>query len=35
MYNQLGIDPETKLMAAGGRPSAIVKDGVVVNDLLV
>jgi hypothetical protein len=34
MYNQLGIDPETKLMAAGGRPSAIVKDGVVVKDLL-
>ena len=35
MYNQLGIDPETKLMAAGGRPSAIVKDGAVVKDLLV
>ena len=34
MYNQLGIDPETKLMAAGGRPSAIVKDGTVVKDLL-
>ena len=35
MYNQLGIDPETKLMAAGGRPAAIVKDGSVVKDLLV
>lgn len=34
MYNQLGIDPEARLMADGGRPVAIVKDGVVVKDLL-
>lgn len=34
MYNQLGIDPETRLMADGGRPVAIVKDGQVVKDLL-
>jgi uncharacterized protein (DUF1501 family) len=34
MYNQLGIDPETKLMADGGRPVSIVKDGTVVKDLL-
>lgn len=34
MYNQLGIDPEAKLMAAGGRPVAIVYNGTVVKDLL-
>jgi uncharacterized protein (DUF1501 family) len=34
MYNQLGIDPETRLMSAGGRPAPIVKDGTVVQDLL-
>jgi uncharacterized protein (DUF1501 family) len=34
MYNQLGIDPEARLMADGGRPVAIVKDGAVVKDLL-
>jgi hypothetical protein len=35
IYNQLGINPEAKLMADGGRPVAIVKDGTVVKDLLV
>jgi uncharacterized protein (DUF1501 family) len=34
MYNQLGIDPNKHLMASGGRPSAIVKDGQVITDLL-
>ena len=34
MYNQLGIDPEAKLMAAGGRPVSIVYNGTVVKDLL-
>jgi uncharacterized protein (DUF1501 family) len=34
MYTQLGIDPDKHLMAPGGRPSAIVKDGRVITDLL-
>jgi uncharacterized protein (DUF1501 family) len=34
MYTQLGIDPDKHLMAPGGRPSAIVKDGKVITDLL-
>ena len=34
MYHQLGIDPDKHLMAPGGRPSAIVKDGKVVEELL-
>jgi hypothetical protein len=34
VFNQLGIDPEKRLMAPGGRPQAIVKDGTVVTDLL-
>ena len=34
MYNQMGIDPEKHIMADGGRPVAIVKDGKVVTDLL-
>lgn len=34
MYNQLGIDPDKNLMAPGGRPVAVVKNGTVVSDLL-
>jgi hypothetical protein len=34
MYNQIGIDPSKHLMADGGRPVSIVKDGNVVTDLL-
>jgi hypothetical protein len=34
MYTQLGIDPEKHLMAPGGRPAAIVKDGKVISELL-
>jgi hypothetical protein len=34
MYNQIGIDPEKALMAPGGRPAAIVKEGHVVSELL-
>jgi uncharacterized protein (DUF1501 family) len=34
MYNQMGIDPNKALMADGGRPVSIVKDGHVVSDLL-
>lgn len=34
MYHQLGIDPNKALMADGGRPVSIVKDGHVVSDLL-
>ena len=34
MYHQIGIDPEKALMAPGGRPAAIVKEGHVVTDLL-
>ena len=34
MYNQMGINPEKHIMADGGRPVAIVKDGKVVTDLL-
>jgi len=34
MYTQLGIDPEAKLMASGGRPVSIVYNGTVVKDLL-
>lgn len=35
VFNQLGINPEKHLIAPGGRPAAIVKDGTVVSDLLV
>jgi hypothetical protein len=34
MYHQIGIDPEKALMAPGGRPAAIVKEGKVVDELL-
>jgi uncharacterized protein (DUF1501 family) len=34
VFNQLGIQPEKKLMSPGGRPQAIVKDGTVVSELL-
>ena len=34
VYHQIGIDPETRLMAPGGRPQAVVKDGQVVKELL-
>lgn len=34
MYHQIGIDPDKALMAPGGRPSAIVKDGKVVEEML-
>jgi len=35
LYTQLGIDPEAKLMASGGRPVSIVYNGQAVKDLLV
>jgi trimethylamine:corrinoid methyltransferase-like protein len=34
LYTQLGIDPEAKLMASGGRPVSIVYNGTAVKDLL-
>lgn len=34
VFTQLGIKPDKKLMAPGGRPQAIVKDGEVVTELL-
>lgn len=34
IYQQLGIDPEKRLMSAGGRPSAIVREGKLRPDLL-
>ncbi len=34
VFNQLGINPEKHLIAPGGRPAAIVKDGQVMTDLL-
>lgn len=34
VFHQIGIDPEARLMAPGGRPQAIVKDGQVVKELL-
>jgi hypothetical protein len=34
MYNQLGIDPDKQLMAPGGRPASIVKEGKVVQELI-
>ncbi|MBI5774369.1 MAG: DUF1501 domain-containing protein [Verrucomicrobia bacterium] len=34
VFNQIGISPEKTLMAPGGRPQAIVKDGEVEKDLL-
>lgn len=34
VYNQLGIEPNKKLMASGSRPIDIVKNGEIVNDLL-
>ncbi len=34
VFNQLGIQPEKKLMSSGNRPIAIVKDGQVMKDLL-
>jgi hypothetical protein len=34
MYTQLGIDPDKHLMAPGGRPAAIVKDGKAIKELL-
>ena len=35
IYNQLGIPPEKKLMAAGNRPIDIVRGGKVIRELLV
>lgn len=34
LYHQLGIDPQKELMAPGGRPVPLVKNGVVVEDIL-
>ncbi len=34
VFHQLGIRPDKHLVAAGGRPVSIVKDGQVVSDLL-
>jgi hypothetical protein len=34
VFNQLGISGEKRLIAPGGRPQAIVKDGQVVTELL-
>lgn len=34
MYYLLGIDPEKRILAPGGRPIDIVRDGKVVRDLL-
>ena len=34
IYNQLGIVADKELMAPGGRPIEIVKDGKVVQALL-
>lgn len=33
-FHLLGIDPEKRLLSAGGRPQALVKDGRVLEDLL-
>ncbi len=34
VYNQIGIDPQKALMAAGNRPVLIVKDGAPVRELI-
>lgn len=34
VYHQLGIDPNKELMAPGGRPVPLVKNGIIVEDLL-
>jgi hypothetical protein len=34
LYNQLGIDPDSHLMADGGRPVKIVYNGRVMKELL-
>lgn len=34
LYTQLGIDPDAKLQASGGRPVSIVYNGQAVKDLL-
>jgi hypothetical protein len=34
IFNQIGIDARKTLMAPGGRPQPIVKDGRVVKELL-
>ncbi|HEY3836672.1 MAG TPA: DUF1501 domain-containing protein [Bryobacteraceae bacterium] len=34
VFTQLGIKPDKKLMSPGGRPQAIVRDGLVVPELL-
>jgi hypothetical protein len=34
VFTQLGIKPDKKLMAPGGRPQAIVYNGQVVSELL-
>ena len=34
MYHQIGIDPDKALMAPGGRPAAIVKEGKVISELV-
>lgn len=35
VFNQLGINPDKKLMAPGARPIDIVKSGQVIKDLIV
>lgn len=35
LYNQLGIDPDSHLMADGGRPVKIVYNGRVMKELLI
>lgn len=35
IYNQIGIDPDSKLSTSDGRPVAVVYNGTVVKDLLV
>jgi hypothetical protein len=34
VYNQLGINPDKQLVAPGGRPVSIVKNGQVVSELI-
>jgi len=34
VYHQLGIDPEKRLMAPGERPTSLVKDGRVLQEIL-
>ena len=34
VYHQLGIDPAKRLMAPGDRPTSLVKDGRVLQEIL-